>query len=903
MNKNFSNYRLTFDSLLNVSSIGESGRRSLIALKEELESDKFEFLRELKRRFGTGIEICVTGGAVRDAVMGVPPKDIDLIMAFSGFGSHEEAQTAFEAFFGVREYKKAATGALKSDEWHIYSKRWGKLVLAGEKFGVYKLYLKGHDEIIDIAFPRTETAVSGDLRGGRNAFDVQSNALLPIEDDLARRDFTFNSMCLAVDYDLKSRNMARPPAALTFIDLFSGLADCLENKIIRTTGAPEVTFGDDLSRIFRAVRFSCRFGFNIEETAWSAISSLAGDINKKNLDGKFVLKRETLSAEVLKSFCIDPLKAFDLMTRPLTGKTACASCLLELIFPDLFNEIRFSGPDKSYILPKNGGRKWYDDIFGSEIPDGDELASSRAIKICALERVRRMFELARDYAIKLSADEIFAILFHDAGETKKLERAQPQKKRCVYDNSHLISSMIWTRSFSNLKMCSLPAGNEKFAVNKNEVVRLIQGIYSIYPRLGDNFDRSHIHGHEHEVKNINFITRILKNAANDSLLKILRLDAHASDTVSETTRVRAGNLIEFARIWFDRVEKMEKAAASVTAPGNITGAGIKFSSVFSTKIISGTFMIREGPVYSEFERIAYAAFIVYLHGVIRRKNLLDAAADEASGSVCVSPRVHFDANDAKKYIFYELVVYSPFRKELEALITPGLISFLAEGECGSSESRRVKDSDDARRELLYVIERSAYYGYTGLPFSGLPSKGKRPRWNAPAPTEKRGAVFTKNFMDMMIDDPLGLMEVIERHFTPPDARRKRGGGFFDVVLPGLTAMIGVEQPAKYHSEGDVWEHTKKCVRHATRIVAERNLNESDRAALIMAALFHDAGKPAARSIGDKGQICFYGHEELSAKEFEKFAAAFDLHSAAGTSFTVNFVRARRAIRDHSTAAQ
>lgn len=903
---NFITSRLPFETLLQSPSISEAGRRSLLALKEDLQSEKYEFITELKRRFGGGIEICITGGAVRDAIMGVQPKDIDLLISFPGFRSHAEAQSAFEAFFGEREYKKTASGEIDPDEWHIYSEKWGKLIIAGEKFGVYKLHLKGTGETIDIAFPRTETAADGEARGGRRAFEVQSDALMPIEKDLYRRDFTFNSMCLVVDYDFSARSASRPPTVISFIDLFSGLSDCLDKKLIRTTNKPEVTFRDDLSRIFRAVRFSCRFGFDIDEAAWKAIGALARNINKKNDNGNYILKRETLSAELIKSFCLDPLKAFDLLMRPLPSENASAGnspsstgalCLLEIVFPHLFNEIRFSGSDKSYIASKH--RQWYEITFGAGAPPPEELEESRTIKLKALSRVREMFRLAAENNIILSPAEIFAVLFHDSGETKKLEKIQKKKNRCIYPYSHSLSSMIWNRSYSNLKMASLPAGNEKYAVNKNEVARIINGIYTMYTLLGECFDRQNLTLHEIGIKILTKLTSLLTGGINDSLLNIFRLDANATETVTETARKRADNLIEFADKWFESVKKIEEKIGC--APEKA------FEIVFSTKIIADIFMLKQGPVYSELEKIAYTYYISYLYDIFKRRIA-------RGGSGTLTPEINkstipsgFDALEAREKIFYELVRHSPLRKEWESLLTPELYSCFSPFETPEESAGRLPDghhAEEARRELLYVIERTAYFRYVGPLYSGRASKksGRQSNKNM-APARKKGAAFTRKFIESMHENPVELMEMIERHSRRPDERKKKGGCFFDIVTPWLTSMIGVEQPAKYHSEGDVWEHTKKCARRSLEIRAEKNLNARDYAALAAAVMFHDSGKPAAKDVGEKGQICFYGHEELSAKEFAAFAGIFGLDEDACPVFAGNYSRVIRAIENHSAVAQ
>ena len=81
-----------------------------------------------------------------------------------------------------------------------------------------------------------------------------------LEADLARRDFTINAMAM----DLAGR----------VTDPFGGRAD-LERGLIRCVGSPERRFSEDALRMFRALRFAARLGFEIDPGALAAIYSLA----------------------------------------------------------------------------------------------------------------------------------------------------------------------------------------------------------------------------------------------------------------------------------------------------------------------------------------------------------------------------------------------------------------------------------------------------------------------------------------------------------------------------------------------------------------------------------------------------------------------------------------------------
>ena len=95
----------------------------------------------------------------------------------------------------------------------------------------------------DLATARTETysrpGVLPDVRPG------------PIEEDLARRDFTVNAMALRLS----------PPDAGTLLDRFGSRQD-VEEGLIRVLH--DGSFVDDPTRIMRAIRYEQRLGFQIE---------------------------------------------------------------------------------------------------------------------------------------------------------------------------------------------------------------------------------------------------------------------------------------------------------------------------------------------------------------------------------------------------------------------------------------------------------------------------------------------------------------------------------------------------------------------------------------------------------------------------------------------------------------
>ncbi|MBQ3295867.1 MAG: hypothetical protein IJH00_05270 [Erysipelotrichaceae bacterium] len=71
-----------------------------------------------------------------------------------------------------------------------------------------------------------------------------------LKEDLSRRDFTINAMCLDKDSNI--------------IDMFGGTED-LKNRLIRCIGDPDKRFDEDGLRILRAIRFMTKLDFSIED--------------------------------------------------------------------------------------------------------------------------------------------------------------------------------------------------------------------------------------------------------------------------------------------------------------------------------------------------------------------------------------------------------------------------------------------------------------------------------------------------------------------------------------------------------------------------------------------------------------------------------------------------------------
>jgi len=156
-------------------------------------------------------ELYRVGGVLRDQLLGLPnPIDTDFV----------------------------ARG-LPPDELEAILSGLGRLAFVGRAFGVYKFTPRGGGDTVDIAFPRVEVSTGP----GHRDFDVRGDWTLPIETDLARRDFTINAIAERVGDGRR-------------VDPFHGEQD-LADRVLRTL-FPRA-FEEDPLRILRGARFAARF--------------------------------------------------------------------------------------------------------------------------------------------------------------------------------------------------------------------------------------------------------------------------------------------------------------------------------------------------------------------------------------------------------------------------------------------------------------------------------------------------------------------------------------------------------------------------------------------------------------------------------------------------------------------
>lgn len=103
-------------------------------------------------------------------------------------------------------------------------------------------------------------------------------------------------------------------------------------------------------------------------------------------------------------------------------------------------------------------------------------------------------------------------------------------------------------------------------------------------------------------------------------------------------------------------------------------------------------------------------------------------------------------------------------------------------------------------------------------------------------------------------------------------------GVIERLFPELAALIGCEQEPEWHPEGDVWTHSLLVVDQAASSLKE--LSYPKQAALMLAAVSHDFGKPITTAFID-GRIRSRNHEEAGIKPTETFLDRINIHSLRG----------------------
>ena len=174
----------------------------------------------MSTRLPDNVRTYLVGGAVRDALLGLPPGDNDHVVVGATVAQMREA--------GFRQ--------------------------VGRDFPVFLHPDSGEEH----ALARTERKSAR----GHTGFEVHADPSVTLEDDLRRRDFTINAIARDADGHL--------------VDPFGGARD-IERRVLRHVGD---AFAEDPLRVLRAARFMARFaalGFTIAPETLALMRTMAVD--------------------------------------------------------------------------------------------------------------------------------------------------------------------------------------------------------------------------------------------------------------------------------------------------------------------------------------------------------------------------------------------------------------------------------------------------------------------------------------------------------------------------------------------------------------------------------------------------------------------------------------------------
>ena len=205
-------------------------------------------IKVVKTLAEAGHEAYIVGGAVRDLLLGLRPKDFDVATS----ATPEQVKSLFRRAF-----------------------------IIGRRFRiVHVVFGRGRDhEVIEVSTFRAlidaaaaeqvagnEKTSKGELADKTSVVDASGRVLRdnvwgPQIEDAARRDFTVNAMY----YD---------PQRELLVDYHGGLADA-KKKLLRMIGDPATRYREDPVRIIRVVRFAAKLGFEIEPKTRAPIQEMA----------------------------------------------------------------------------------------------------------------------------------------------------------------------------------------------------------------------------------------------------------------------------------------------------------------------------------------------------------------------------------------------------------------------------------------------------------------------------------------------------------------------------------------------------------------------------------------------------------------------------------------------------
>jgi len=192
----------------------------------------------------SNLECYTVGGFVRDLILNVPSKDVDIMVIGDGL-----------------EFARKLGKELGVPDIVEYGEFGTALIPYGEF-------------LVEVASARSETYASNSRKPKVVYTDLKG--------DLSRRDFTVNAMAINL----------LPDHFGELVDEYGGIQD-IQDKILRTPLDPVKTFDDDPLRMMRAARFSAQLEFKLLPEAMVAMQSRVDRIS--------IVSQERVTDEIIKT--------------------------------------------------------------------------------------------------------------------------------------------------------------------------------------------------------------------------------------------------------------------------------------------------------------------------------------------------------------------------------------------------------------------------------------------------------------------------------------------------------------------------------------------------------------------------------------------------------------------------
>lgn len=187
----------------------------------------------MKQLRAAGFSAYLVGGSVRDLLVGLAPKDFDVVTD----AEPEEIRRVF---------------------------RYSRII--GRRFRLVHVYGRERGDIIEVSTFRANSQatvhVANDSDADEMPMVVDDNTYGTIEEDAWRRDFTIN----ALFYN---------DADNSVVDFTTGMQD-IKRRVVRMIGDPAQRFHEDPVRLLRAIRMAAKLDFSIEKKMYRDLLALPG---------------------------------------------------------------------------------------------------------------------------------------------------------------------------------------------------------------------------------------------------------------------------------------------------------------------------------------------------------------------------------------------------------------------------------------------------------------------------------------------------------------------------------------------------------------------------------------------------------------------------------------------------